>query len=207
MQSYKCSSCGCWTSIFEQFQRHRAQYFGNISLEANLHHGLGWPVCQIPPSLGPSAQWCAHESSPICTPPFSPFLVSLSVMPTQAGEIGTMDHLLDEPHWQTLPFGRASSSLNIILDAFGKLKLEMALSKCRTCTNIRHSYLHTITFYTLWSLLYMSWSLSSFSRTVLNCTSLTLLVLQSFLLAQMRFSDNFLFGVIMFVCYLYFLHF
>lgn len=55
MQSYKCSSCGCWTSIFEQFQRYRAQYFGNILLEANLHHGLGWPVCQIPPSLGPSA--------------------------------------------------------------------------------------------------------------------------------------------------------
>lgn len=191
MQSYKCSSCGCWTSIFEQFQRHRAQYFGNISLEANLHHGLGWPVCQIPPSLGPSAQWCAHESSPIRTPPISSILVSLSVMPTQADKIGTMDHLLDEPHWQTL--------LSMLL--------EMALSKCGTCTKIRHSYLHTITFYTLWSLLFMSWSLSSFSRTVLYCTSLILLGLQSFLLAQMSFSDNFLFGVIMFVCYLYFLHF
>lgn len=175
MQSYKCSSCGCWTSIFEQFQRHRAQYFGNISLEANLHHGLGWPVCQIPPSLGPSAQWCAHESSPIRTPPFSSILVSLSVMPTQADKIGTMDHLLDEPHWQTL--------LSMLLG--------MALSKCGTCTKIRHSYLHTITFYTLWSLLYMSWSLSSFSRTVLYCTSLILLGLQSFLLAQLSFSDNF----------------
>lgn len=175
MQSYKCSSCGCWTSIFEQFQRHRAQYFGNISLEANLHHGLGWPVCQIPPSLGPSAQWCAHESSPIRTLPFSSILVSLSVMPTQADKIGTMDHLLDEPHWQTL--------LSMLLG--------MALSKCGTCTKIRHSYLHTITFYTLWSLLYMSWSLSSFSRTVLNCTSLILLGLQSFLLAQLSFSDNF----------------
>lgn len=174
MQSYKCSSCGCWTSIFEQFQRHRAQYFGNISLEANLHHGLGWPVCQIPPSLGPSAQWCAHESSPIRTPPISSILVSLSVMPTQADKIGTMDHLLDEPHWQTL--------LSMLL--------EMALSKCGTCTKIRHSYLHTITFYTLWSLLYMSWSLSSFSRTVLYCTSLILLGLQSFLLAQLSFSDN-----------------
>lgn len=174
MQSYKCSSCGCWTSIFEQFQRHHAKYFGNILQEANLHHGLGWPVCQIPPSLGPSAQWCAHESSPIRTPPFSSILVFFSVMPTQADKIGTMDHLLDEPHWQTL--------LSMLL--------EMALSKCGTCTKICHSYLHTITFHTLWSLLYMSWSLSSFSRTVLYCTSLILLGLQSFLLAQLSFSDN-----------------